>query len=141
IMPFSLLVSWILTDRHQVVNPFAKRHFAAVLGTGTPKRRRRLALRRLREDRMRSFGYWATTLLALIVLIFGIPIYLGGVWLISLGGSWYYAFAGIGLLVTAWFLFRHSLKAVWVYLATYAGTLIWALWEKGTDGWAQVPRL
>src|SRR5690606_31653713 len=30
---------------------------------------------------------------------------------------------------------------VWIYLVTFAGTLAWALWEVGFDGWAQVPRL
>src|SRR5690606_13752604 len=89
----------------------------------------------------RGFGYWATIVLALIMAIFGLPIMAGGVWLITLGGSWYYAFAGLGLLVSAWFLFRHSVAGVWVYLLTFVGTVIWALWEAGLDGWAQVPRL
>ncbi|UXN74049.1 hypothetical protein N8D56_01605 [Devosia sp. A8/3-2] len=61
--------------------------------------------------------------------------------LIALGGSRYYLPAGIGLLATAVLLYRRSSAALWVYLATYVGTLIWALWEAGLDGWAQVPRL
>ncbi len=89
----------------------------------------------------RGFGYWAVMLLALVMLVFGLPILGGGIWLIALGGSWYYAFAGLGLLVSAWFLFKHSMTGVWVYLVTFVGTLIWALWEAGFDGWAQVPRL
>lgn len=90
---------------------------------------------------VRGFGYWAVVALAIILVTFGLPILGGGVWLIALGGSWYYALAGLGLLATAWFLFRHSMTAVWVYLLTFIGTLIWALWERGFDGWAQVPRL
>lgn len=89
----------------------------------------------------RGFGYWATIAVAIVMAIFGLPILGGGLWLISLGGSWYYAFAGIGLLVSAYFLFRHSITGVWVYLATFIGTLIWALWESGLNAWAQVPRL
>ncbi|MBZ8132777.1 hypothetical protein [Afifella sp. IM 167] len=89
----------------------------------------------------RGAGYWATVALAILVLVFGLPIFLGGVYLITLGGSWYYAIAGIGLVLTAWFLFRASMAALWVYLLTYAGTLVWAFWEVGTDWWAQVPRL
>jgi quinoprotein glucose dehydrogenase len=92
-------------------------------------------------DVVRGFGYWAVAALAVILIIFGLPILAGGVWLIALGGSWYYALAGLGLLLTAWFLFRHSMMAIWIYLLTFAGTLIWALWERGLDGWAQVPRL
>lgn len=89
----------------------------------------------------RGFGFWAAAAVALMILVFGLPILAGGVWLAVLGGSWYYIFAGLGLLVTAYFLFRRSLAAVWVYLLTFAGTVAWALWEAGLDGWAQVPRL
>lgn len=89
----------------------------------------------------RGIGFWLVMALAFMLLLFGLPIFGGGVWLIGLGGSWYYMLAGLGLLATAWFLFRRSLLAVWAYLLTFAGTLVWALWEAGLDGWAQVPRL
>ena len=89
----------------------------------------------------RGIAYWAVVVLAVVMVLFGLPILAGGLWLITLGGSWYYALAGLGLLVSAWFLFRHSMLGVWVYLVTFAGTVIWALWERGFDGWAQVPRL
>ncbi|MGF7163345.1 quinoprotein glucose dehydrogenase [Rhodoligotrophos appendicifer] len=88
-----------------------------------------------------SSGYLWLFALGLLVIAFGLPIFLGGLWLIGLGGSWYYGFAGLGLLLTAYFLFRPSMAALWVYLVTYAGTVVWALWEKGFDWWAQVPRL
>jgi len=93
------------------------------------------------EREKKGFGYWAVMLLAVIVAIFGVLILAGGIWLITLGGSWYYALAGLGLLLTAFFLFRRSMAAVWIYLLTFIGTLAWALWEVGMDGWAQVPRL
>ena len=89
----------------------------------------------------RGFGFWWTMFIAFLLFIFGLPIAAGGLWLITLGGSWYYLPAGIGLLLTAWYLFRREVTAVWVYLLTYAGTLVWALWEAGLNGWAQVPRL
>lgn len=89
----------------------------------------------------RGFGYWAVIVLAVVMILFGLPIAAGGIWLITLGGSWYYLLAGLGLLISAFFLLRHSMTGVWIYLLTFAGTLIWALWERGLDGWAQVPRL
>ncbi|WMT91181.1 PQQ-binding-like beta-propeller repeat protein [Pelagibacterium sp. H642] len=89
----------------------------------------------------RGFGFWAAMVIGAIVLIFGLPIFGGGIWLAALGGSWYYIFAGLGLLLTAFFLFRRSMLAVWVYLVTFIGTVAWAIWEVGLDGWAQVPRL
>jgi quinoprotein glucose dehydrogenase len=88
-----------------------------------------------------GFGFWAVRILALVMIIFGLPIAAGGAWLITLGGSWYYLFAGIGLIVSAVFLWRHDSVGVWAYLLTFLGTLVWALWERGMDGWAQVPRL
>lgn len=86
-------------------------------------------------------GHWAIYLLAAVLVIFGLPIFAGGVWLLVLGGSWYYVVAGIGLLLTAYFLVRRSMAGVWVYLATFTITLVWALWEAGLNGWAQVPRI
>lgn len=86
-------------------------------------------------------GRWYAWLLGLIVGLIGITITVGGVWLATLGGSWYYLIAGAGLVATAFFLFRQEMLAVWLYLLTYLFTLAWALWEVGFDGWAQVPRL
>ena len=80
-------------------------------------------------------------IIAVLTAIAGIVIAAGGGWLLSLGGSWYYLVAGIGLIVTAFFLFRGSMSAIWVYLVTFVLTVVWALWEKGLDGWAQVPRI
>lgn len=89
----------------------------------------------------RGLGYWWTMLVGVVLVLFGLPIAAGGLYLITLGGSWYYLPAGIGLLLTAWFLFKRDMAAVWTYLIVYVATLIWALWEVGLDGWAQVPRL
>ncbi|KRA97880.1 glucose dehydrogenase [Devosia sp. Root685] len=89
----------------------------------------------------RGLGFWWTMFVGVVLLVFGLPIAAGGLWLITLGGSWYYLPAGIGLLLTAWFLFQRSLNALWIYIITYIATLIWALWEVGLDGWGQVPRL
>lgn len=84
---------------------------------------------------------WWPIAVAILLVLFGIPIAAGGVYLMVLGGSWYYFPAGMGLLITAYFLMRRSEAALWVYLATFAITVAWAFWEAGLDGWAQVPRL
>jgi quinoprotein glucose dehydrogenase len=64
-------------------------------------------------------SFWWTMLVAAVLVIFGLPIAAGGAWLIALGGSWYYLPAGLGLLATAYFLFRRDAMAVWVYLTTF----------------------
>lgn len=95
------------------------------------------------ETRHRALGIgdWLTIILAVVMVLFGLPILGGGVYLIILGGSWYYLFGGLGLLVTAWYLFRREWPAIPVYVATWVGTVIWALWEVGLDGWGLLPRV
>jgi quinoprotein glucose dehydrogenase len=90
---------------------------------------------------MTHAGNGAAIAVGAIAAITGLPILLGGVWLIVLGGSWYYALAGLGLLWTAVLLFRGSPKAVLVYAILWLGTLVWAIWESGADGWALMSRL
>jgi len=88
-----------------------------------------------------TFGRIWTIVLGVLLLGFGLPIAGLGAWLIALGGSWYYLPAGIGLVATAYFVFRRERAALGIYLIVYVATVIWALWEAGLDGWAQVPRL
>jgi quinoprotein glucose dehydrogenase len=88
-----------------------------------------------------AFAYWATVALGLLMVLLGLLLGAGGVWLATLGGSWYYLLAGIGLVASGLFIMRGRLLGLWLYLLTYLGTLVWALWEAGFDGWAQVPRL
>lgn len=58
-----------------------------------------------------------------------------------LGGSLYYLFAGIGLIVSALFLIRGNASGVWLYCLVFAVTVLWALLERGFTTWPQVPRL
>lgn len=86
-------------------------------------------------------GFWYCKVIGVLLLLLGLLIGAGGVWLAMLGGSWYYLVAGIGLIVSGVLLLLTSLAGVWVYGITYAFTLVWAFWEVGDDWWAQVPRL
>lgn len=88
-----------------------------------------------------SFGRWAVIALSAVLAILGLVLLAGGIWLITLGGSFYYALAGLGLIVTAVLLSRASIAAIWVYFLVWLLTAVWAFWEVGTDWWAQVPRL
>lgn len=97
--------------------------------------------RRVTTPGGRGFGFWWAVAVGVVLCVVGLLLAAGGVWLISLGGSWYYLPAGIGLILTGWFLIRHQMLALWIYLLTFAGTVVWALWEAGFNGWAQVPRL
>lgn len=72
--------------------------------------------------------------------LFGIVLVAGGGWLISLGGSWYYALAGIALVITAVLLHRRNPVSLWLFAGVVLGTLLWALWESGLDWWPLAAR-
>ena len=79
--------------------------------------------------------------LAVLLALIGAVLALGGAWLAVLGGSLYYVFAGLGLLGAGFLLFRGRSAGVWLYVAVFVLTLLWALWEVGLDGWGLVPRV
>lgn len=89
----------------------------------------------------RGFGYWAPIAVGVIIAMCGLPILAVGISMIVSGGSWHYALIGLGLLISAYYLFQHAMLGVWAYSATFMGTLIWALSDAGFNAWANVPRL
>ena len=66
---------------------------------------------------------------------------LPGLYLATLGGSLYYAVAGGLILLSAWLVLRRQHFGVTLFWLVFLGTVIWAVWEVGTDGWALMPRL
>ena len=64
-----------------------------------------------------------------------------GAVLLSLGGSPYYLVAGLAMVASGGLIGRGSLSGLWLFVAVWVGTLIWALWEVGLDGLQLVPRL
>ncbi|HVY19842.1 MAG TPA: membrane-bound PQQ-dependent dehydrogenase, glucose/quinate/shikimate family [Bauldia sp.] len=95
----------------------------------------------LAYSRHRGVATWLTILLAGVTVFLGGIIGAGGIWLIVLGGSWYYLLAGIGLILSGALMLSGSLWGLWLYLITYVLTWVWAIWEVGFDGWALVPRV
>ncbi|MDN2564891.1 membrane-bound PQQ-dependent dehydrogenase, glucose/quinate/shikimate family [Aquibium sp. A9E412] len=93
------------------------------------------------QHRAGGFARWYARLIGALLVVIGVLLGAGGVWLITLGGSWYYLVAGLGLIAAGALLAGRSMLGLWIYLAVYAFTLVWAFWEVGTDWWAQVPRL
>ena len=75
-----------------------------------------------------------------VVGLIGLGLAAGGVWLIALGGSWYYLIAGLALIATAALLVRRNPGGLWLFAALLLGTMAWALWEVGLDFWALAPR-
>lgn len=84
---------------------------------------------------------WFARLLGAAIGIIGLILTVGGSWLAVIGGSPYYLIAGLGLVGSGVLLMRDRLLGAWLYVAVFAGTLVWAFWEVGLRGWALVPRL
>ena len=81
-----------------------------------------------------------TVLPALAFGVLGLALVALGGWLVSLGGSPFYAALGLGLLVTSALLFRRSATALPVYALILLASLGWAVWEVGFDWWQLAPR-
>lgn len=84
---------------------------------------------------------WAGIVLGAVIALIGIVLAIGGVWLVTLGGSWYYLLAGVAMIVAGGLLVLGRPLGLWIYVAVFALTVPWALWESGADPWALVPRL
>ncbi|KKX31570.1 membrane-bound PQQ-dependent dehydrogenase, glucose/quinate/shikimate family [Rhizobium sp. LC145] len=92
-------------------------------------------------DSARSGG-WLLKLVGILVFLGGLPLLAGGVQLISLGGSWYYALAGAALILVGILFFLRRKAGVWLFALLYIATIAWALWEVGSlDFWPLVPRI
>lgn len=86
-------------------------------------------------------GHWALAILGGVIVLLGLVLLAGGAWLAALGGSWYYAPAGLAMLIAGVLLFRGRNAGAWWFAAVVAATLLWTWWESGSDYWRWVPRL
>jgi membrane-bound PQQ-dependent dehydrogenase (glucose/quinate/shikimate family) len=78
---------------------------------------------------------------AVLLLILGAALLYGGIRLIAAGGSFFYALAAVAVVFSGVFLWRRNPLAARVYGAMLLATLVWSLFEVGTDLWALLPRL
>jgi quinoprotein glucose dehydrogenase len=76
----------------------------------------------------------------LLILLAGGLFWLGGQLLLA-GGTPYYVIAAAFLAGTAWYLWKLSDRALKLFGLLWTGTLAWAIWESGLDGWALAGRL
>jgi len=78
---------------------------------------------------------------AALVVLMGLGLLLGGIYLATLGGSLYYVLAGLAYLIAGILLWRRQARGVWLLVLVAVLTIPWALWESGTFYWALFPRL
>ncbi len=79
--------------------------------------------------------------LGALVFVIGLSLLGGGIYLLSLGGSAYYACAGLGLVVSGALLFSARALGAVIYAGVFSLTIIWALFEADGSAWALIPRL
>ncbi len=84
---------------------------------------------------------WAATAVGILLALLGAVLLIGGIWLLALGGSPYYAAAGAGLVLSGWLIMTRRLAGALLYGVIFIATVIWAFWESGTNPWALVPRV
>lgn len=78
---------------------------------------------------------------AVLLMLTGLTLAIGGVRLIALGGSFYYAVTGVALIVSGVLLWRGRRWGARLYALITFGTIVWAIAESGFDGWALAPRV
>lgn len=91
--------------------------------------------------RQRPPGRAWLALLGILVALFGLVLAIGGVRLVTLGGSWYFVLMGIASLVAGVLIFRRRPLGALIYAAAFVATVIWALADAGLTFWPQVSRL
>ena len=77
----------------------------------------------------------------LLLLATGLGMAVPGLYLASLGGSLYYAVAGVLILISAVMVLRDNPAGATLFWLVFLGSIGWSLWEVGLDGWALMPRL
>ncbi|EJC78467.1 membrane-bound PQQ-dependent dehydrogenase, glucose/quinate/shikimate family [Rhizobium leguminosarum bv. trifolii WSM2297] len=82
----------------------------------------------------------AIVITSILFIIIGLTLGGGGFWLVTLGGSVFYLFAGLMFLITAGLLLMRKAVALWVYAVLVVAALAWAIWEVGFDWWQLGPR-
>ena len=85
-----------------------------------------------------SYAAWG---LGLLLAVIGIILTSGGVILVSAGGSFYYALAGVALVMSGIQIIRQQTNGIWIYVALFVATFVWSVFEAGSDLWAWVPRI
>lgn len=88
-----------------------------------------------------SLDIKAPRIFPIILCLIAVPLVLGGVQLIFLGGSFYYLLAGLALIASARKLWRRDPTGSLIYGGLLIATVAWALVEAGTNLWALLPRV
>ncbi|MBF7687339.1 membrane-bound PQQ-dependent dehydrogenase, glucose/quinate/shikimate family [Acinetobacter rathckeae] len=82
-----------------------------------------------------------TKIFAVIVILIALPLLFGGIYLSTLGGSWYYLLSGLALVVSGLLLFKDKLIGAHIFGVFFVATIAWTIYETGSRFWGWIPRL
>lgn len=80
-------------------------------------------------------------LIIVLMVVGGGYLLYGGIQLILLGGSWYFAPVGAALLISAVLVARRHTLGLYLFVLVFLATVAWSLWEVGLQFWPLVSRL
>ena len=80
-------------------------------------------------------------LLGVVITLAGLFFAIGGIRLVTLGGSWYFLIAGVALLASGGLILTRRPAGAVLFGVTFLATIAWALWEVGLTFWPLVSRL
>lgn len=78
---------------------------------------------------------------SILLVLFSLALFAGGIWLAAVGGSWYYVLAGATLIAIALLMRPRRQVAQILYALLLIATAVWAFWEAGFDWWPLASRL
>ncbi|MFZ4289506.1 glucose/quinate/shikimate family membrane-bound PQQ-dependent dehydrogenase [Variovorax sp. HJSM1_2] len=84
---------------------------------------------------------WAYRLVAALVALFGLYFLGLGAYLVTLGGSPYFAVAGVSMLLAGGLLWRGQAAGAWLYAAMLLASVAWAVADAGWVFWPLFSRL
>ncbi|MES1955004.1 membrane-bound PQQ-dependent dehydrogenase, glucose/quinate/shikimate family [Salinisphaera hydrothermalis] len=79
--------------------------------------------------------------IGIILLVAGLAMLAGGIKLLSLDGTRYYAIAGVAFAIDGVLLIAARSSALGWYGLILMGSIVWSVYEVGFSWWALVPRL
>jgi len=80
-------------------------------------------------------------ILATLIAVVGVFMLSGGIYLITLGGSWYFAPTGFIITIAGILIGLRHPFGVYLYLIALVASFIWSIWEVGFTFWPLVSRL
>ncbi|MBO9127449.1 MULTISPECIES: glucose/quinate/shikimate family membrane-bound PQQ-dependent dehydrogenase [unclassified Rhizobium] len=80
-------------------------------------------------------------LLGAIITLAGLFFAVGGGKLVSLGGSWYFLLAGVGLVIAGLLIIRRKPVGALLFGLVFVLSVIWAIWDAGFEFWPLISRL